>query len=285
MIHETLLVEILKLIGGGILIGYCLLQRGRASKFESLISEIRNGNVEDVEALIRRKAPIHLNDEQPLFEALVRKNERIVIALLNAGANPSARNEGALRFCAKFGLDRIICQLSKRGADINCGNGALLRIAAIEERVDTVKTLVRLGAETKYFLQWAVAHDHSEYLAVINERSAIPETTTKSLLIRAVRNSYFSAVRHILRVSDQPAKLFLESLTLAVEIGNDKMVSALLTIGKPRLAVANALNEKARISGCERVENTLSGYIEKVEATANELKPVSEATIPAIAMY
>ena len=85
-------------------------------------------NVEFVEnAVIENRFDIHFNDEEALYWAVYQNNIELVKILLNAGADPNARNGDIINVACRDGFVEILNLLISKKANINneCMNIAI----------------------------------------------------------------------------------------------------------------------------------------------------------------
>ena len=136
---------------------YCQVLVRRRELGEALYVASENGKEQEVPLLVSLGAEVGYKREEqpnlgffPLLVASIEGQEKVVRALLKAGAKPNQRGGqyswSALFAAAQNNFPRIACILLAGGADINLANyegSSPLFIACQENKLDVVKLLVR----------------------------------------------------------------------------------------------------------------------------------------------
>ena len=89
---------------------------------------------------------VQIDENLPLRLASAQGSEEIVKVLLNAKANPNAKNAAALRWASAQGYPEIVRQLLLANADVHANKDKSLYFACYFENEEVIQLLLDAGA-------------------------------------------------------------------------------------------------------------------------------------------
>ena len=240
---------------------YCQVLVRRRELGVALYVASRDGEEQKVPLLVSLGAEVGYKLEEqpnlgyfPLLTASFQGQEKVVRALLKAGAKPNQRGGqyscSALFAAAQNNFPRIACILLAGGADINLANyqgGTPLYIACYNNKLDVVKLLVRargINVNQCHEGGWSplliASHEgHAEVVSVLLEAVNIDVNLATSdgstpLYIACQANS-LDVVKLLVRARGINVNQCMEDgfspLHIASQEGHAEVVSVLLTAG------------------------------------------------------
>src|ERR1700733_14027511 len=161
----------------------------------------RRGNAEIVAALVANGANVHANGDEALYAAVAEGHVEAAEILLAAGADVHRENDEALcSSCPLHGRFPMVSMLIDHGADVRAGENTPLRVAVGNGEVETVRLLVKAGADVRYcgyeFAQ-AVHKGWKEMVSLLRE-AGIPVQTAD------LRPAYYSGHNDIVEFLRKP---------------------------------------------------------------------------------
>lgn len=137
----------------------------------ALIFNATNGNIEEVELLLKQGANVSAFNDEALQMSAKNGHTAIVIILLEHGANLHACNDYALRWGARNGHREIVDALLERGANVRLCDNEALRWSAERGHMEVVKALVKYGAKTRPYigkaLRWGAERGNIEIVQAL----------------------------------------------------------------------------------------------------------------------
>ena len=200
-----------------------------------LLSAAKEGNLNDVQRALDAGADISANDHGALRSAAACGYTETVKLLLERGSVISADNHEALRFAARFGHTETVKLLLQRGADISANNHYALRFAARFGHTETVKLLLDNGADISAknpeALRMAAAMGRTEIVKLLLDNGADIKANNHFALRSAAVCGYTEMVKLLLDNGADIKANNHEALRSAAEKGHTETVKLLLERG------------------------------------------------------
>ncbi len=170
---------------------------------ELLFKATGEGNLLEVERLLKKGADIHAYEDGALISAVIYNHSDIVHYLVENGAHVHAQNDQAIVSAVRNNNVTLTDYLLSKGANINAQNGVLLKDSIIKNYADMLEYLLSKGIDIH------INNDAALFIAVSRKNIYLTE-----LLLNAgidVQSQENKAMRIAIQNKDIPMIKFLAS--------------------------------------------------------------------------
>lgn len=120
-----------------------LLEHSYTPSEDVMVMAVQNEDCDIVEVLLKHKFNVHAHDDQPIIDAAIVGNERMLELLLEHGANVNADSGAPLIYCAQQGYIECVELLLQHGANPKLQNNKALYKSIQRGHRDVVGVLLQ----------------------------------------------------------------------------------------------------------------------------------------------